>query len=161
MAKAEVRNELHRIQTLNGGLLRASDVVEEARNPESPLHSSFNWDDTAAAHQWRLQQARQLIRVVVEMLPYNEPQYEVRAYVSLTPDRVQDNGGYRVMTEVLASPPERQQMLADALDELNRLKVRYHQLSELDSVFRAIERTSRNYEPPPNEQAEGGDGATI
>jgi hypothetical protein len=163
MARTEVVSELRRIQALNGGLLRPSDIVAEASAPDSPLHHCFNWDDTAAAHQWRLQQARQLIRVVVEVLPYEEPHYEVRAYVSLMPDRVQQNGGYRVLTEVLASPPQRQQMLAEALQELNRFKVRYHQLSELDAVFRAAERAQRNHgQPPPPPPAEpDGDGAVT
>ena len=48
------------------GLIQPEKVVEAASNPESPLHRYFEWDDSEAAHQWRLQQARRLIvRVVV------------------------------------------------------------------------------------------------
>jgi hypothetical protein len=157
--RANVPDELRRIEA-KYGLLRAADVVEEASLPGSPLHNCFEWDDGAAGYQWRLQQARQLIRVTVEMLPYDEPRYEVRAFVSLTPDRVVERGGYRVMTEVLASPSEREQLLADALKELNRLKVKYFQLSELSAVFRAIERAQQNYgQAPPPPSGSGGDEA--
>lgn len=163
MARTEITQELLRIQARNDGLLRAVDVVEEARHPASPLHDHFQWDDTVAGHQWRLQQARQLIRVTVEYLPYSEPHYEVRAFVSLTADRVREDGGYRAMVSVLAAPAQRKQLLAEALDELNRLKVKYFQLTELDGVFRAIERAARNYgeAPPPPQDSENGDNLSV
>jgi hypothetical protein len=150
MPRIDVVQELYRIQAMYG-LLRPADVIAEASHPDSPLHGYFQWDDGLAAHQWRLQQARQLIRVTVETLPHDEPHYQVRAFISLTPDRQLDGGGYRVMAQVLAAPSERAQMLTDALDELNRLKVKYFQLSELAGVFAAIERAARNYghRPPP------------
>lgn len=43
------------------GLVQAERVVEAASNPDSPLHRFFEWDDSEAAHQWRLAQARRLI----------------------------------------------------------------------------------------------------
>ena len=47
-----------------GGRLTPESVVAAARDPQSPLHDRFEWDDTAAANAWRLVQARQLIRSV-------------------------------------------------------------------------------------------------
>ena len=41
--------------------LHAEDVVAAARDPLSPLHSKFQWDDSKAAHRYRLWQARQII----------------------------------------------------------------------------------------------------
>jgi hypothetical protein len=47
-----------------GGVLEPDEVIEEARNPQSPLHSQFDWDiEKAAFEHWRAQ-ARQLIRGV-------------------------------------------------------------------------------------------------
>jgi hypothetical protein len=157
MRSTDVTNELSRIQTDNGGLLRAADVVREASHPGSPLHDYFNWADDEAAHQWRLQQARQLIRVTVTYLPYVMPQYQVRAYVSLGPDRQQPGGGYKALVEVLKSPSERQQLLADALAELNKLKVRYHHLTELAGVFAAINRAQQSHGQPPPPDSFNGD----
>lgn len=51
------------------GPLTAEAVLEEAKNPRSPLHKYIEWDDSKAAHQYRLEQARKIIRsieVVVE-----------------------------------------------------------------------------------------------
>lgn len=46
------------------GYLTASAVVEAARDPSSPLHGEFEWDDSEAAVRYRLYQARTLIRRV-------------------------------------------------------------------------------------------------
>lgn len=49
------------------GLVQPEKVVEAASSPESALHKYFEWDDSEAAHQWRLAQARKLIvRVVIK-----------------------------------------------------------------------------------------------
>lgn len=68
-----LRGEIERIRVMHGGILQAEDVLEEAKNPASPLHPMFEWDNAAAAHQYRLDQARALIREVrVEMVFRNE-----------------------------------------------------------------------------------------
>lgn len=46
------------------GRLTARSVLDAARDPESPLHSMFEWDDEKAADEWRIEQARRLIRTV-------------------------------------------------------------------------------------------------
>ena len=53
--------ELQRIASSNGGLLRPDDVVQAARDPGSPLHGCFEWDDSKAAHEYRVHIARNLI----------------------------------------------------------------------------------------------------
>lgn len=55
--------ELERIRA--GGGLTPEAVVLTARNPDNPLHNAFEWDDSEAARQHRLYQARTLIRAVV------------------------------------------------------------------------------------------------
>ena len=47
-----------------GGKLTAAAVVEDARDPSSPLHVLFPWDDERAAYEWRLEVARRVIRQV-------------------------------------------------------------------------------------------------
>ncbi len=54
------------------GTLRVDDVIDEARDPDSPLHTEFDWDDSVAAEKWRREQARELIRTVrVEIVIQN------------------------------------------------------------------------------------------
>lgn len=48
----------------NGGRLTPELVVDAAKDKKSPLHSQFEWDDKKAGHQYRIEQARTLIRSV-------------------------------------------------------------------------------------------------
>lgn len=58
----DVHAELERIRTKNGGRLTNELVISAAKNKRSLLHPLFCWDDTEAAHQWRLSQSAQMIR---------------------------------------------------------------------------------------------------
>lgn len=59
-----VGDELERIRRANGDRLDAKQVVEEARPKGAPLHDRFTWDDSKAGEQWRIREARDLIRSV-------------------------------------------------------------------------------------------------
>lgn len=132
--------ELELIRQQNGGILRPSDVVEFARNPDTALHSKFTWDDTTAAHQYRLWQAREIIRVVVTVPDRaTEP---MRVYVSLTDDRQEDGGGYRTLTEVMRKKDMRAALLSQAHDDMDRFQTKYRQIEELAGVMTAM-RTAR------------------
>jgi hypothetical protein len=92
------RAELDLIRQRAGGFLRPADVVDHAKSKKSALHGFFEWDDGKAAAQYRLAQARAIIRVVVQV---NEQSSEkVRAFVSLQQDR-NSAGGYRAFAEVV------------------------------------------------------------
>lgn len=64
MSVHQVALVLTAIADRNGGRLTPELVVEAARDPASPLHSHFEWDDPKAAAAHRLDQARTLIRSV-------------------------------------------------------------------------------------------------
>lgn len=55
---------LAKIAEENGGNLTPDAVLEDARSKKSPLHDQFEWNDGEAAHKYRLDQARTLIRSV-------------------------------------------------------------------------------------------------
>lgn len=139
----EIIAELKRIADANEGVLRPSDVVEAARVETSPLHSRFDWDDSEAAEKWRLHQARGLIRVTVEYIGTGEEKIPARVFVSLTTDRNEDGGGYRATAAVMADTDYRKQLLADALDEMQRFEKKYAELKELAEVFAAMRKARR------------------
>ena len=132
--------ELKRLAEEHGGTLKPSDVVASARAEESPLHPHFTWDDDAAAEQWRLHQARNLINAVVIAYPAGsrEP-IEHRVFVSLTTDRQKNGEGYRLMVDAMSDEQHRAQLLADAKQDLIGFKSRYRSLTELADVFAAID----------------------
>lgn len=59
-----VRARLAALEIAGGGRLTPDAVVEDARDPQSPLHDLFEWDDAKAAYQHRLDQARAIITSV-------------------------------------------------------------------------------------------------
>ena len=132
---------LKRIAADNDGVLLPEEVVASARPVSSPLHSRFEWCNSKAAHEYRLWQARHLIRVCVETIPQSNKPCEV--FVSLTPDRVREDGGYRVQTEVLSDKDLRAQLLADAFADLDLIRLKYSRLQELAGVFAAIRKIKR------------------
>lgn len=133
----KVIGELRRIAKKSGGLLLPEKVVDAARSEVSALHRMFCWDDTEAAHQYRLWQARALIRTTVSYVEAAGDKRPVRVFVSLTPDREEAGGGYRETVAVLADKDMRKQLLEDALDELRIFEKKYAHLSELARVFTA------------------------
>lgn len=134
--KNKVVEELKRIANEHAGLLQPAIVVQEARPTSSPLHSHFEWDDSQAAEKYRIQQARQLISVVVEVIPgLKDP---IPVFVSLSPDRARDGGGYRVMTTVLTDKMSKELLLQDALNELEIFQRKYARLKELSALFKVM-----------------------
>ena len=137
MKRDAIKAELESIRKTHGGILRAEDVVDRATAKNNPLHDLFEWNDSAAAAEYRLWQARQIIRVTVGIIPGTE--IKSRIFVSMMADRIEDDGGYRAMVDVLSDVERRALMLAEALDELNVFRRKYARLSELSKVFEAIE----------------------
>ena len=64
MNNSIVKARLEEIARNNGGVLRPSDVVEDARQPDSPLHELFNWDTDEAAYEHWMHTARKIIATV-------------------------------------------------------------------------------------------------
>lgn len=144
MAPNEMQAEVLRLTAEAGGVLKPWALVDAAEPEDSPIHDWFEWDDGEAARAWRVEQARQLIQVCVTVIerPKQEP-VAVRALVSLPSDRAE--GGYRLMTDVLDDEGMRKEMLADALGELQRIKVKYATLRELAPVFEVIDQTAAKH----------------
>jgi hypothetical protein len=136
--KSNIQKELDTVAGKHNGLLRPKDIVDYAANEKTSLHKCFEWDNKKAGHEYRLWQARELISVYVKVLKQDtEP---VRAYVSLLNDRAKEGGGYRTIEAVLNDNVQRNQLLSEALAELERFEAKYRQLKDLAGVFKAIKK---------------------
>ena len=131
-----VREELERIRKQNGGLLRPEDVLQAAKPKSSPLHGRFDWNDGTAAHNWRLEQARHIIRVFVQVIDTGKGSAESRVFVALSSDM--PGGGYRILTDVLGDDALRRTLLQDAYADMRRFTQKYSSLKELADVFDAM-----------------------
>lgn len=142
MTNDKARSELEKIRVKNGGMLTEEAVVKAARSESHPLHGHFTWDDTEAAKQWRLEQARSLIcRIYVTVESGRHQEVSIRAYASLPSDRKR-GGGYRSIDNIMSNKRFRTELFASALAELESFKRRYSRLSRLAPVFTAIDKVS-------------------
>jgi hypothetical protein len=135
----EIKEELALLES--EGLLHRRAVVEKAKDKNSALNKYFIWDKSQAAERYWLETAGALIRSYKVMVKVNgsEKSVPVRAYVSLSTDR-KKGGGYRTLTNVLDDDVLHDQMLADAMAELQVFQNKYSVLSEMEAVILEIEK---------------------
>lgn len=124
------------------GTVTPAQVLEFASDPTTALHSAFTWDDTEAATRYRVIEAQRLIRrtFVVLSVPGANEERRVHMAVSLPADR--GAVGYRLMSEVLNDPEQRDQLLRAAMRELAAFRKKYGALSELAELFAVMDQAS-------------------
>lgn len=140
---SSIKEELTQIFNEHEGRIPPEAVIEFARDENTALHAEFEWDDTEAAHQFRLEQARKIIRLNIDIVETPNGNVRVPVYVSLVSDR-RGGGGYRALTDVMSDADMRAQLLQQAIDELRRVQRKYESLRELAPVFEALDRVARN-----------------
>lgn len=111
--------------------LSPENIVRRAKNETSPLHNYFEWDDESAAHKWRKQKARTLVRSVeIEA----EREQQVRGFYHV--DIVQKEGEearseYVTLDTALSTEEYMQQILNKALNQLVSWQKTYRQYNEM------------------------------
>lgn len=132
-----VGHEIERLEKAYGSVT-AELLVNEARPITSPIHNLFEWNDAIAAENFRKQQAT---KVLCALTIENVQGREVRAYVNIAtgaPDPVRRTGTFINVTDAFSDPNKRAIVLQVALRELNELKQKYKELTELNKIFTAI-----------------------
>lgn len=99
------------------GCLLPSDIVEDGKNPDSPLHSYFEWDNDVCGERYRLDQARTLIRSIRVEVTIRDIPLSVVGYVR-DPDKETRDGGYR---NVLTLRSDEDSARAAIVDEMKRV----------------------------------------
>lgn len=112
-----------------------AQILDKARDEKSELHKCFEWNDTKAAESWRMQQARRLVcNLVIKEERKSEQGPEVRLFF-----KTDANEGYKPTVLIMQDKDEYQKLLQNALAELNAFQRKYRSLSELETVFTAID----------------------
>lgn len=105
------------------GAITPKNIVDYARDPKSPLHRFFEWDDSVAAEKYRLMQAGRLTRtLLVFEVKKDGAKVPTRVYVSHEKKGVRQ---YDELPEVLSDPISAQQFLDDMKRELDRVVRRF------------------------------------
>lgn len=120
------------------GRLTPTDLVEDSRPEDAPLHSEFEWNDDVAAEHWRMHQARNIINAIVVVNEAPEPT-QVRAFFQVSPPSSQ----YEPIQTIITRPDMYDMLLRRALSELSAFKDKYKQIKELKRVFAEIEKATK------------------
>lgn len=128
--------ELHRLQRESAGALTPGQVLEAARDPRSPLHGSFEWDDRKAAEDYRLMQARWIIGGIREVVATNDGDSLIRVFVNL--EDVDDARSYVTVARVLSDAELWTQAKAQFLREAQAFQQRYEEFADLRNLVRKM-----------------------
>jgi len=151
---AEFNKKAVSAQTIGEELIRLENenrltpdlIISKAKNEEHPLHNCFNWDDTDAAIKYRLVQAKSMIRLIVEVTPYDE---EIRVLTSIVVDGKPE---YVETTALLKTEDGRELVLNRMMRDIEILKRRYaayayladycEQLNNIRSGMKIVDKVS-------------------
>lgn len=113
--KAENRiNEIYR----KSGEITPEMVIEDAKKTNSPLHNYFEWDDSKAAREYRLQQARELIRSVTIISTIQSHKIVAPRYVRDSTKESSEQG----YTDIQEAIPDKEMAVAILKTEVDRIE---------------------------------------
>ena len=128
----KVGETLDEIRIKNNGRLTPEAVVTAAENNRSSLHRYFEWDDSKAAHAYRIDQARELIRAIrVIVDDRDEP---VQAFMSL---KDKDGTAYHSVEDVCGCSQLQLIVLRQAQRDLEAWENRYQEIEDICDLVRA------------------------
>lgn len=103
-----------------------------AKHPKSELHKCFTWDDTKAANEYRKNEARQVLRLLVFVDEKEEEPTKIRVLQKTTET-------YEPVKMILRDKDEYKALLERAKAELKAFKERYKNLVELEEILSLID----------------------
>lgn len=105
-------------------------VLDASRDANAPLHDVFDWDDSVAAENWRLYQARQLIINIVTVETNDQEEREqTRTFVSAP-----QKNAYVTLQAALNDDEMRVHLLEQARRDAKIFLSKYRNLQELAKV---------------------------
>ena len=135
-----VGETLEQIESRDGTITRET-FLEESRPEDSPTHGCFEWDDSVAAEKYRLNQSSAIIRdIKVTISSDSETPVRATAFVNIMTNPTAQEAQYQSVDVAVTNTDTRQVVLQNALDDLNRLRIKYMDLVELSRIFDEIEK---------------------
>ena len=117
-------------------------LVVEANKKRSLLHDCFEWNDSKAAEEYRIVQAREILRFLVieiESETETEETRYIRAFIA-PPEIEQDDGASYVTIEQVRSDEDlHEAYLRQLKQELDAIKNKIKTYKEFAAVVQAIE----------------------
>ena len=138
-----VGDKLQELRDRNKGLT-ASIIIDDAKNKNSVLHGAFDWNDTSAAHQWRLHTARHLMRSI--HIVSQDAKGDTRVVPAYVYVKTEEGPRYESLARVLDDDEMRIQVINRALKEFEQWQDRYKEYKEFLSVFESFDKTRQRLE---------------
>lgn len=112
------------------GKITPENVLKIAEDESSVIHDLFDWEDSRAAHNWRLSQARNIInnievKVVSNNGPLTIPAFEIS----------RDNGNSQYKLVETMTVNERKYIIDSTISTINTLKNKLATLKSLDKAI--------------------------
>lgn len=152
-------HELERIRHENDGDLPIEQIVKDSRPENAPLHPAFEWDDAAAAHKYRIEQARYITRSLVTVSEDEDEEEGTRVYeLAVASTAPSENSGkpvrvFQSTADILSDPNGREELLRRARRDAEAFRRRYRALSEAALVVEAIDRFVIETEEQPETES--------
>lgn len=146
VAAQVVGERLEQLRSVASGELTPERVVGDARNPNSPFHPLFEWNENEAAHQYRLVQARALIRAVVVRYRASADG-QTKRVVAFVNVKQGDRQYYTASAVALSDPARRCIVLRQAWEDFQAMRRRYADLAEFASLFAALDEIEQTLPP--------------
>jgi len=131
----DLRTEIQSVYD-KAGYLDPATLLKAATPKSSPLHKRFDWDDKAAAHHWRLEQAHELIQSVrISYKDAGDQLRDIRAFHALRAEASQSYT-YEPAETIVNDPAMMAIVLRDMEREWQQLRSRYEQFREFAEMVR-------------------------
>lgn len=159
----KVGMELEAIYEENGKLTPPL-IVEDARNADRETHRLIEWNDSAAAENYRLEQARYIVRniIIVRSEPAPEktepkviqihsesnpqaPEAKVIKFRAFENVDVEEGRYFMPIQDAVNRDDTRNYMLDQALKALKSFRSKYGMIKELAIVLDAIDKVEREF----------------
>ena len=139
---AQVAGEVMEKIEKRDGMLTKESFLEESRPADAPTHNLFEWDDTAAAEKFRLEQSRLAIAdIVVTIVKADEP-VKRHAFVNVIAGK-HNKAEYSSIEIAMEDESKRKAVLQNAFDELKAFEQKYSEYKELAGVFAEAHKAER------------------
>ena len=134
--KANAQAVYDEIQQI-GDTYTPEQIVDKAKDESTELHKCFEWDDSAAAHKYRLSQAQGIVRclVLVNEKVENKELPKVRAIVSTN---MRENT-YEPVKITIRKVDSYERLKAEALRELEAFRKKYAVIEEIGDIIDELE----------------------
>lgn len=121
------------------GSLTPELLVGLARDPEHPLHTRFEWNDSVAAERWRIEQAGRLLRVTFR--PDPKKPIDLRAFVAVKGEET-PRSEYVPLDDAVADEFTRELLLRQMKRDAQTFASRYRHMAGYAEVVASLARAT-------------------